>query len=1727
MNRIFEWSLLELLIILLRCGVTKSNEPNLKVVAPTSHVALSGNVTVFILRTSDMEFSTVSTIITSNSSTNDIRKDERDKIDSEKEGSSRCNKSFALTVLYIDGLTSEFIGNFPLDTLPSKDENTSVIIPCGVFSRGGVYTLQIKSSTEAAKHNTAITGLSEIEMSSALDVKWPIPSLLLESHHFGTYPTQPVVVIIKYNEVLCVPVDGVPVAAYNLKLIYCGTTDTACDPQNNDRTQVLFYKEITGFTSPRVIKLDCDLFGLAGNYALRLKASNSNPSAPTISAYIKVEWSSEYSFNVHAKSIYPCEGSTGISVLFQYPACRLDGDRVRVYGRLQADVSSLAPPTALHYVAELTATLGKHSLNFDCDIFTEKFIEYCFIYVSQAFTGAMAEVKLACIPTFPLLENNTAGWGPWSEWSPCSSSCIGGTRTRYRFCDTPPPKYGGKFCQGKAVETESCGGADGIDFQKEWNAEGWECRHGTILAAARPEIKAHIGEHCRCGCSIYFQDETLNRLLAASTQACPGRSFWFLHAQSNYTIQLRLDQAQFPCPGQYLRARDGDSMNAELLMDIGYNKGETSTRTIVSSGQSLLLEFISDELSAADEICAGGFLGHASMFHKMYERSKTSSPLEINSTTSIEQWISWEPGFLATASILILVLFIFIFLAILQCALGYRKYHRAEDLDSLTEPSECSGAQHMMERMKAVSSTTLISEVASLMGKCTPRLLKRKRAPCAMEDGYDSSETLAEYEDETSLSLSTLKQKDNEETLEQSATPSDKPHIEATSKTILAIIPDNQPEVKYARPVKLRTLGSDSTAEDKLTSNDTRYTASSSIDSSHIARLHRPTSNLSQTKKESSTNSPLSGTSTLSRGKETKERRNRERLLQGPGSEFSLTNPETDMELDYYDYNVVNAGAAPGSYLGMDPTFLLWIPPLSMSEDSEDPSAARPVCSDYFQSARTTSPTLSRLPEGTEGVTLTPAEYRRMRHQVATNVKEACRLSFEQKRQDSTSSSSSKNDSSSGGSVLSEDSLGSESRTARLNERLLPIHRILEDSRIRVSEESLCSQLTADRTVQIHGTKSDLSQDTSKSSQQNSDVNINKPDPKSEFIAEKSRQTSKRHLEDVGNCATSSFHVNKRTTDSHEDKKHHCFANETTSKSSGKSTRGGYTGGKDKDSQNAKDDSKNLNTTSGQCKSRDFNQFTPSRETTKLSDCTNIPMIELSGPRLSLSMTSRRLATDALNINLQKEIQSPDYGVESDMNAEPHESFYNLLHENEDGIKFADDDDEYIDNRVNLFNQSSCFVPIAMRLLSVFGVFILWQVQSGVSITQYPNSDVATRACKNVESSSSVYRLRKQIFCNYDNTVLPTHPKTDIFFINLKLVPKMMEFTRDIGILSLHSWISIVWKDPSLTWIPSEYEDITEIHVKSWEIWRPNLCVFNSGDMSNYCNLQLSDCLLYSKGTVACVSAEKFTSICNADNTYWPYEIHQCNITFGFWGHKAEEVNFRINKDGIDMTNFNNDTQWDFKFVHSVSEIKQLKCCPNKSYPTITYNFLLTRHYDINHISHVIPTIVLMLFTILVLWLDPNSIERMLVASVNFIGHLIWIFHLFWNLPFNGTNPPNLILYYGESMALATYAIILTALLRKLQDTNTKMPNWISSTTSFVLSNKAGRFLISNDKDFEMTDEDATNEGISELPKSKEMKIKELSWRHFASIVSWLSLFCVVFVYIIIFIIFTPVRFNL
>ena len=65
---------------------------------------------------------------------------------------------------------------------------------------------------------------------------------------------------------------------------------------------------------------------------------------------------------------------------------------------------------------------------------------------------------LLCMPCISLRHSleleNTGGWGSWSSFSPCSSTCGGGTRTRTRECKDSTD--GGAECPGEPSETEAC-----------------------------------------------------------------------------------------------------------------------------------------------------------------------------------------------------------------------------------------------------------------------------------------------------------------------------------------------------------------------------------------------------------------------------------------------------------------------------------------------------------------------------------------------------------------------------------------------------------------------------------------------------------------------------------------------------------------------------------------------------------------------------------------------------------------------------------------------------------------------------------------------------------------------------------------------------------------------------------------------------------------------------------------------------------------------------------------------------------------------------------------------------------------------------------------------------------------------------------------------------------------------------------------------------------------------
>ncbi|RDD36819.1 SCO-spondin, partial [Trichoplax sp. H2] len=61
--------------------------------------------------------------------------------------------------------------------------------------------------------------------------------------------------------------------------------------------------------------------------------------------------------------------------------------------------------------------------------------------------------KWQCTPLPCPVDGN---WTRWTDWGVCSVTCGTGIRRRYRTCENPQPKNGGKICGGHSVETGVC-----------------------------------------------------------------------------------------------------------------------------------------------------------------------------------------------------------------------------------------------------------------------------------------------------------------------------------------------------------------------------------------------------------------------------------------------------------------------------------------------------------------------------------------------------------------------------------------------------------------------------------------------------------------------------------------------------------------------------------------------------------------------------------------------------------------------------------------------------------------------------------------------------------------------------------------------------------------------------------------------------------------------------------------------------------------------------------------------------------------------------------------------------------------------------------------------------------------------------------------------------------------------------------------------------------------------
>ncbi|XP_076237953.1 nicotinic acetylcholine receptor beta2 subunit [Calliopsis andreniformis] len=330
-----------------------------------------------------------------------------------------------------------------------------------------------------------------------------------------------------------------------------------------------------------------------------------------------------------------------------------------------------------------------------------------------------------------------------------------------------------------------------------------------------------------------------------------------------------------------------------------------------------------------------------------------------------------------------------------------------------------------------------------------------------------------------------------------------------------------------------------------------------------------------------------------------------------------------------------------------------------------------------------------------------------------------------------------------------------------------------------------------------------------------------------------------------------------------------------------------------------------------------------------------------------------------------------------------------------------------------------------------------------------------------------------------------------------------------------------MWTDPHLTWEPSLFDSIDAIRVMSYEIWVPDVTLHSATNQYVDINMPTVRCYLYHQGTLYCVPMTVYTTHCESDHTWWPYDLMNCSIHIASWSYSNDEIDVRfMHVQRESQKVYENNLQWDIVEIHQSEHTINSKFGLGFASKLLSFHIFLKRHSSMYSQIYLTLAIVLMAMTLMVLWLDPRSIERMIIANLNLILHLFSLQDLQWKIPSNGTALPKLLIFYENSFILATFSLMLTNILRCIQQLKVQAPVWISSASISIFNSRIGQVLLMNILDphisarMELYADDNTI-----LVTSTE---RSGTWKYISILIGWFAFTSILFVYIIMLVLLLP-----
>ncbi|KAL4227475.1 hypothetical protein ACF0H5_012919 [Mactra antiquata] len=319
-----------------------------------------------------------------------------------------------------------------------------------------------------------------------------------------------------------------------------------------------------------------------------------------------------------------------------------------------------------------------------------------------------------------------------------------------------------------------------------------------------------------------------------------------------------------------------------------------------------------------------------------------------------------------------------------------------------------------------------------------------------------------------------------------------------------------------------------------------------------------------------------------------------------------------------------------------------------------------------------------------------------------------------------------------------------------------------------------------------------------------------------------------------------------------------------------------------------------------------------------------------------------------------------------------------------------------------------------------------------------------TGQCQSLQNSKD---LMTDLLSDYNKLVRPVDNQYEplILYVGFNLI-SILDVDEVTQSITINGYFSLNWVDADIKWDPAAYGNIYHFFTANEPFWTPTLVLTTTTQKFKKAGDDWLGIRYDSQGVAYFYPGEFFVSSCTMDITNYPFDQHECTLTFTPWGQIPEEIYVFNTSDKIALSMFTPNGAWELLDTNiQVSSIPSVA-----TYYNIKLNIKRLPRFLVMNV--IIPLIFLSLLNLLVFLVPVDSGERISFSITLLLAIAVFMTIISDNLP-KTSYPTSIFSYYLLTLLIIsncmTVAVIFNLSIYHTDETK-PVPSCLRSFSLFI-----------------------------------------------------------------------------